>query len=174
MSGSDGDALASGRNELNDRQIGITRVASREDLLTRSLQQLADACAMEAPFSVEQELSRPWARLWAAHGASPERAFGLLLAWHVADEIQLLNLLTAPSMRRLGVARALIDALMAYAIVSRIRIIVLEVRRSNRPAIELYRSFGFSVLSVRPAYYSDDNEDALEMMLGLSPETGKP
>jgi len=58
--------------------------------------------------------------------------------------------------------------------VSRIRIIVLEVRRSNRPAIELYRSFGFSVLSVRPAYYSDDNEDALEMMLGLSPETGKP
>ena len=46
-------------------------------------------------------------------------------------------------------------------------------RRSNRPAIKLYRAFGFTALGVRPRYYADNDEDAIEMMLGLDPETGR-
>ena len=39
----------------------------------------------------------------------------------------------------------------------------LEVRISNEPAIELYRSFGFVATGVRKCYYSDNREDALIM-----------
>ncbi len=51
----------------------------------------------------------------------------------------------------------------------RIRIVILEVRRSNRAAIKLYRSFGFTALSVRPGYYADNDEDAVEMIAASTP-----
>ena len=54
----------------------------------------------------------------------------------------------------------------------RIRIVLLEVRRSNDPAIGLYRKHGFSVFGVRKKYYADNDEDAIEMALSLDPETG--
>jgi [ribosomal protein S18]-alanine N-acetyltransferase len=37
------------------------------------------------------------------------------------------------------------------------------VRPSNDAAQTLYRSFGFDVVGRRPAYYTDDGEDALIM-----------
>jgi ribosomal-protein-alanine N-acetyltransferase len=52
-------------------------------------------------------------------------------------------------------------------------VLLLEVRRSNIAAIRLYRGLGFSALGVRRGYYSDNGEDAVEMILGLDPETGR-
>jgi ribosomal-protein-alanine N-acetyltransferase len=40
---------------------------------------------------------------------------------------------------------------------------MLEVRRSNLPAIALYRSLGYREVGVRPRYYAEDGEDALAM-----------
>jgi len=61
--------------------------------------------------------------------------------------------------------------LVAHAVEHRSRLVLLEVRRTNRPAIRLYRSLGFSAIGVRRRYYSD-GEDAIEMMLVLDPATG--
>ena len=41
----------------------------------------------------------------------------------------------------------------------------LEVRVSNRQAIEMYERFGFRSAGVRPRYYHDNGEDALIMWL---------
>ena len=49
--------------------------------------------------------------------------------------------------------------------------VLLEVRRSNAPAIALYRALGFFAMGVRARYYPDD-EDAVEMVLALDLETG--
>jgi ribosomal-protein-alanine N-acetyltransferase len=49
--------------------------------------------------------------------------------------------------------------------------VLLEVRRSNGAAIALYRRVGFFAMGVRARYYPDD-EDAVEMVLMLDPETG--
>jgi ribosomal-protein-alanine N-acetyltransferase len=46
------------------------------------------------------------------------------------------------------------------------------VRRSNRPALRLYRGLGFTAMGVRPGYYGDNGEDAVEMVLALDPTTG--
>jgi ribosomal-protein-alanine N-acetyltransferase len=53
------------------------------------------------------------------------------------------------------------------------RLVLLEVRRSNRAAIALYRAHGFSAIGIRRAYYRDTDEDAVEMMLALDPRSGR-
>jgi len=97
----------------------------------------------------------------------------ILIAWHVADELHVLNVATAPLLRRRGIARALMEEALLYSSREHVRILLLEVRRSNRAAIKLYRGFGFTALGVRPAYYADNDEDALEMILALDPESGR-
>jgi len=43
------------------------------------------------------------------------------------------------------------------------RWMTLEVRVSNEPAKALYHKYGFKIVSTRPRYYSDNNEDAYIM-----------
>ncbi len=142
-----------------------------EDLTT--VEEIARECFSDGGFSATEELSRPWARLWAARTAEGAPLAGFLIAWHVADELHVLNIATLPAMRRRGVARALMDASLRYSTQNKIRIVLLEVRRSNRAAIKLYRGLDFTVLGVRPGYYADNGEDAIEMILALDPESGK-
>lgn len=150
---------------------------------------LSDLCAVEAitrasftdaGFSVQEEITRAWSRLWVARpadgppgSAEPSEPVGFLIAWHVADELHVLNIATLPSMRRRGVARTLMESALRYVAAEQIRIVILEVRRSNRAAIKLYRGLGFTALGVRAGYYADNNEDAIEMILTLDPATGQ-
>jgi ribosomal-protein-alanine N-acetyltransferase len=115
------------------------------------------------------ELLRPWAHLWIARvGELGEDVGAFLSTWHVADEIHVLNLVTRADIRRRGIARALMNEALDYARrVGAVRVL-LEVRRSNAPAIALYQSLGFDVFGERKRYYGD-GEDALEMMLVLVP-----
>jgi ribosomal-protein-alanine N-acetyltransferase len=119
---------------------------------------------------LREELARPWSRLWVAReeGTGP---VGFLVAWHVADELHVLNVATRVDRRRRGIARALVDEAMAYARARGVKHVLLEVRRSNRAAIALYRKVGFFAMGVRAHYYPDD-EDAVEMVLMFDPDTG--
>ena len=119
---------------------------------------------------IPAELARTWAHLWVARESAGGDALGFLLAWSVADELQVINVATHPDFRRRGVARALLGEALAQAQRDRARLVLLEVRRGNAAAIALYRAHGFSVCNVRRAYYAD-NEDAFEMMLAIDPIT---
>jgi ribosomal-protein-alanine N-acetyltransferase len=145
-----------------------------------AVEAIARASFKDSGFSAEEEVARTWSRLWVARPADgaegcaePAAPVGFLIAWHVADELHILNIATVPSMRRRGVARTLMDAALRYVAVEQIRIVILEVRRSNRAAIKLYRGLGFTALGVRPGYYVDNDEDAIEMILTLDPATGQ-
>ncbi|HEY1692108.1 MAG TPA: ribosomal protein S18-alanine N-acetyltransferase [Polyangiaceae bacterium] len=131
--------------------------------------------AMEGPTRmneghVRDELARPWSRLWVAReeGAG---VVAFVVAWHVADELHVLNVATREDRRRQGVARRLLSEVVAYARANRMKHVLLEVRRSNVAAMALYRGAGFFAMGVRARYYPDD-EDAVEMVLLLDPETG--
>jgi ribosomal-protein-alanine N-acetyltransferase len=119
---------------------------------------------------LRDELARPWARIWVARD-DDEAPVAFLIAWHVADELHVLNVATRVDRRRRGIARTLLDEAVAYARTRAIKHVLLEVRRSNRPAIALYRTVGFFAMGVRARYYPDD-EDAVEMVLLLDPKTG--
>ena len=119
------------------------------------------------------EIDRPWAQIWVARPDQGNDPVGFLVAWLVADELHVLSLATLPVCRRQGVATALLDTALQFARERRVRLILLEVRRSNRAAIALYRAAGFSAMGIRPSYYADNQEDAIEMTLVLDPVTGK-
>jgi ribosomal-protein-alanine N-acetyltransferase len=128
--------------------------------------------SFEAPsFSPIEELARAWARVWVARGARGE-PLGFLVAWHVADELHVLNVAAASAARRQGIGSALVREAIAYAAASRVRLVLLEVRRSNVPAIRLYKKLAFHTSGLREGYYGD-GEDAVEMALALDPDTGQ-
>ncbi|MDP9002303.1 MAG: ribosomal protein S18-alanine N-acetyltransferase [Myxococcota bacterium] len=123
---------------------------------------------------LREELARSWSHVWVARAradtSNNDEVVAFLVAWHVADELHVLNVTTRADRRRRGIARAMMETAVAYGRRSRVKQILLEVRRSNRAAISLYRSVGFFATNVRPRYYPDD-EDAVEMLLVFDPET---
>ena len=62
-----------------------------------------------------------------------------------------------PTYRRLGIAAALLERCENELNLPNVR---LSVRRSNEPAIELYRKFGYQMVDVWRGYYHS-GEDAL-------------
>jgi ribosomal-protein-alanine N-acetyltransferase len=114
--------------------------------------------------ALADELERPWSRVWLSLDGQAIAA--VLITWFVADEVHVINISSAPSRQRRGHARALFEVMMTEARAAQARVVVLEVRKSNAPAIALYESFGFQVSSVRRAYYRD-GEDALDMTCAL-------
>jgi ribosomal-protein-alanine N-acetyltransferase len=102
------------------------------------------------------------------------RIIGYLCVWEIADEIHVTNVAVHPARRRQGIARALLGGLLAEADARDLRLVVLEVRPSNREAIALYESFGFRVTGRRRGYYYDTGEDALVMEARLMPGARSP
>ena len=91
-----------------------------------------------------------------------ERIAGFAVARHTApDEIEILNVAVDPPCRRRGVARSLIQQLLANYRGT----VWLEVRQSNSAARQLYHALGFQVNSVRENYYNAPPDSAIVMKL---------
>ncbi len=120
---------------------------------------------------VADQLEQPFTHAWVARDIGSRAPRGFIVTWLVADELHVLDVATDPQFRRQGVGRALMNEALHFAHAHAVRLMLLEVRRHNRPAVRLYRTLGFAVSRLRSSYY-DDGEDALEMTLVLDPETG--
>ncbi len=92
-------------------------------------------------------------------------AYGGMLC--VLDEGQITNIATHPDFRRQGYARAVLEALIKYAKNNKLVSITLEVRESNKAAINLYTSCGFTVVGKRKNFYTNPTESGLIMELRL-------
>ena len=80
------------------------------------------------------------------------------------DEAELYRIAVLPEKRRCGAGGRLLDSFMVLCRERGAEKIFLEVRSKNTPAIKLYESRGFTLISVRKGYYGDD--DALVYMYG--------
>lgn len=81
----------------------------------------------------------------------------------IAGEGELMRIAVLPSRRGRGYARELMERLEEDARERRAEEITLEVRASNTPAINLYKSYGFKTEAVRKRYYTHPDEDAFIM-----------
>lgn len=81
------------------------------------------------------------------------------------DFAEINDILVAPAFRRQGLAKQLLNRIESL-LKDKTQKIFLEVRESNFPAINLYKSAGFKQISVRKKYYSD-GENALVMQKEL-------
>ena len=115
------------------------------------------------------ELRHTWSRCWVlcdGEGVGDGSAIiGHMVFWQVVDELQLHHVAVDPRCQGQGHGQRLIAALRDHAVAHGCAAIHLEVRASNRPAIDLYRRAGFAVCGRRRRYYQPDGEDALLMTL---------
>lgn len=90
-----------------------------------------------------------------------------------AGEAHVLNVCIQPEQQHKGLGRQLLNHLMEKARLSGIDMILLEVRRSNQVAIDLYIDEGFHELGVRRNYYpaQSGREDAIIYARYLAPKT---
>ena len=106
------------------------------------------------------------------HAQGLRDAAGTLCAYCVAmagvQEMHLLNLTVAPPYQHRGLARLMLDALVAASGAADARWLWLEVRESNQRAQAVYRRYGFEPIGVRRGYYpaaGGQREDAIVMRL---------
>lgn len=88
--------------------------------------------------------------------------------YHLPDEMEITNIATKQECRRKGLADALLKAVIDKGLSQGVTRILLEVRKSNEPAINLYKKFEFNSIGVRKGYYRDTNEDAILLELKLT------
>lgn len=116
----------------------------------------------------ESELSEPYryARvLGGVEGVFP-RVGGYLFAVSLYEEFHVNKIATDPRVRHRGHGRELLEDALSRARAIGAGAVTLEVRLSNLPAREFYRSYGFREAYRRRAYYQD-GEDAFALVLPL-------
>lgn len=93
---------------------------------------------------------------------------GYVVVTHGGGDAELLNISVAPKFQRKGVGSCLLQHAVTY-VKPHADMLFLEVRVSNRKAIELYAKEGFFEVGMRKNYYPtvNGNEDALLMACQL-------
>lgn len=118
--------------------------------------------------SFEEELNNLFARYLVAK--INNRIVGYIGLWFVMDECHITNIAVLPEFRRNKVASKLVNEMFKLCKFYETSYILLEVRKSNVPAINFYKKIGFKEDSIRKDYYKNpDNtrEDAILMSLEL-------
>ncbi|NPA32093.1 MAG: ribosomal protein S18-alanine N-acetyltransferase, partial [Aquificae bacterium] len=96
---------------------------------------------------------------------SDGKVVGYVILWVVGDEATVMSFALDEDFRGKGLGRFLLSSAIRE-LRGRVRRVILDVRKTNVRAINLYRSLGFRVVREREGYYSD-GENALLMELEL-------
>ncbi len=118
--------------------------------------------------SIEKELKNNFAIYAVAIENNKVLGYGGM--WHVVNEGHITNIAVHKDYRRKGIGQAIIEKLVEIAEEKEMIGLTLEVRKSNTPALELYKKNGFKLEGIRPEYYEDNKEDAYIMWKYLIPE----
>lgn len=92
---------------------------------------------------------------------------GFIDYWVTFDSATIDQIAVKKSERNQGFAKILLEkSINDLKELGEVSFFTLEVRASNEPAINLYKSFGFQKVTIKEKYY-DDGEDAIYMVKGL-------
>jgi [ribosomal protein S18]-alanine N-acetyltransferase len=86
--------------------------------------------------------------------------------WVILEDSHVTTLAVDPECRGRRFGELVLLRLIDEAIARGAAWMTLEVRESNAVAQRLYRKYGFTTVTMRTGYYSDDNESALIMWAG--------
>jgi [ribosomal protein S18]-alanine N-acetyltransferase len=152
------------------------RTTSVREATARDLPRILEIerLAFPQPWSLEsfkRELILPFSRIMVVDQMPAEsggKVTGFLCRWLIVDECHILNLAVHPELRRGGIGQVLMVEVINEAKAKDIRMVTLEVRRSNVAARSLYRKLNFEERRLRSNYYGP-GEDAIVMELALGP-----
>jgi [ribosomal protein S18]-alanine N-acetyltransferase len=91
----------------------------------------------------------------------PEILWAHCILYPAVDELHLLNITIAPSLRRRGIAQRMMAAIEGVAAAQNMPRIILEVRPSNTNAVMLYKKMGYEAIGMRKNYYPSNPETGL-------------
>jgi ribosomal-protein-alanine N-acetyltransferase len=86
--------------------------------------------------------------------------------WVILEDSHITTIAVDPEFRGRKYGEIMLVRLLEEAITRGASWMTLEVRESNEIAQALYRKYGFTTVSTRRGYYSDNNESALVMWAG--------
>lgn len=92
-----------------------------------------------------------------------EKILGYIGVQEICGEAYIANVAVRPEYRRMGLGERLISEATEGAKTRLCEFITLEVRKSNAPAIALYRKEGYNIAGERKNFYSDPVENGLIM-----------
>jgi ribosomal-protein-alanine N-acetyltransferase len=125
----------------------------------------------------ESSFPAPWRREFFAAEVSADSRFnivarkdgvivGYLFGMWIFDEMHVNKIAVDATLRRQGIANALMRRTFEFARLHGIATLSLEVRQSNRAAQEFYRFLDFETSYIRKRYYPD-GEAAVVMVRAL-------
>lgn len=85
-----------------------------------------------------------------------EKILGFIMYTELEDSVDIISIIVDEQFRKKKVASCLIDYMISD-LNNTVKLITLEVRKSNIPAINLYQKFGFEIVSIRKNYYKDED-----------------
>lgn len=112
-------------------------------------------------------MAQPGTFGWVAQMGSIQgpQPVALVVGRAVADEAEILTIGSLPSIRRQGVAGALMRAAAAEAATRGAARLFLEVATDNTAALHLYRALGFAEVGRRPGYYARAGAPAADALV---------
>jgi len=120
------------------------------------------------------EMQKPFAHVLVMTDDETDSVIaGYVVFWLQEHEAEILNIAVALNHRGLGLARRMILQVVSLAMKQGLGRLVLDVRKSNLAAIQLYQSLRFTITQVRKGFYSN-GEDAYTMTLDLHGEGVSP
>jgi ribosomal-protein-alanine N-acetyltransferase len=150
--------------------VQIRRATSADIPQIRKLEEQAATAAHWTQAQYESLFSpQPPARvvLVATNHPTESPVLGFVVARCLPEQWEIENIVVDVAARHRGVASALTRALLSQARAAGATSMILEVRESNQPALQLYENIGFSLEGRRKAYYHRPTEDALLFRLPL-------
>lgn len=145
----------------------IMKIVAFNENYVNGIVQIENEC-FSAPWSeasVRAELENENAHFLVA--VADEKVLGYIGVHEIVGEAYIANVAVSNSYRRSGVASALLSRAENGARERGCEFISLEVRKSNTPAISLYKKRGYTVRGERKNFYSDPTEDGIIMTLDL-------
>ena len=91
---------------------------------------------------------------------------GYIVFWMMFEECQILNVAVDLPFRGLGLAKKMIRQVISLAGQQGVKRVILDVRKGNLPAVQLYQKIGFVITRVQKKFYSN-GEDAYQMSLSI-------
>ena len=116
----------------------------------------------------EQAINVPQPRRIVLVLEESDRMAAFLVGRSVIHEWELENIVTAPAVRRQGLASRVMAEFISQARQEKAEAIFLEVRESNHAARKLYEKWEFEKAGRRINYYDCPREDAIVYRLTLA------
>jgi ribosomal-protein-alanine N-acetyltransferase len=145
------------------------RLLQRSEDIASQLHQLSEeSYAHGSPWTEEQfQSTLKQEHLFYILAESEAELIGFLAGSMIHQEAEIYNIVVSKEYKRQGIGSKLMSEMKRMLQVNGVRELFLEVRVSNKPAILLYKSFGFQPVGVRKNYYSKPREDAVVLKCTL-------